>query len=1006
MTSSGGINSSMLATLAQGSHRSTALGRTSAIKRRSNKSSPEFEQHQQYGSTSSSGPEEETESIPMEDRTNSSSDGGGGGDASTTEVNFDDMFTVATDEGEDFEFEVVNPMYNHSATTAEVASNLLGIDPELLIKPPDPKGHIRVTVISGDNMRKVTKNSKQDPYVHVTYNGYKAKTIAQSTGGLSPVWDTRLISNTLSVPYFPLYDEDEMHDDDPELEIQVWDAKDRFIGSATVSDPLAYNNAPVTVKLGLVDEAGEPAGTLTVEIFSQVIGIKDKIESRRKYLFNDLPKLLAKRGRKLYRLIVPTLRRLQTTMFDAILAVAAGWQTILMLAAPFVIISVLTRLPFALRQWILILPFAVYGYLGYAEFLGRAASAVITASILHGYPGKFKIGAIHFEPWIRDKKFYFRVCLEKVYLGNPPGFPLENLMGASLINIHGHIELEHIKNFILRRYQPSPLKRVPDFQLLVKCDVHSVDVEDILLDYQMYEGKFNLHRFTQLLAEGEAKDIGWMNGWYRRGDPMPNQFTIRVVRAKNLRHDIDATSTKSFDPFVVVKLRRDSRTTHTQTKTRDPMFNEEFVFHAEDPSIIVHVQVFNRGAGGVLTLLGQWIMTLKWFLADPYHCWYEKGMEVTADRKISGWFPLQSKKWSGIGNYGTIELQMQWHYVPEAQLQNRFEPPPLAALGQFEEWFNETLTRWGSFSRIRNWLNHEPYLFDIHRITARNVEFHLQDLFRGFKGKAETKGVENAEFVSIPLLEWFTAYRPKYPGDAGVTLWDCWITFWKELVINGVGTARTNGAVLQVTASAVRQVGEQWAHFFKGEYEKVQAITLSKKAAKIVQNRLDSAKQHAKRTVANRSAQSQFKLPVTAEDHDFLLPNITLSGYLERCARPCPRGFSRINEEIMAAEAKGKRGVVFKKKYFELKGSTLFYRKQKVLSDKSLFNITYKINLKHVNAAILFPDKKEIILGQDMDGHMTRLRFPIHESEGPENPSLNLWWEAIKSTGTKCTIWN
>lgn len=45
-----------------------------------------------------------------------------------------------------------------------------------------------------------------------------------------------------------------------------------------------------------------------------------------------------------------------------------------------------------------------------------------------------------------------------------------------------------------------------------------------------------------------------------------------------------------------------------------------------DAAAVVHVVVYNREIGGD-TMLGQWVMTLKWMLGNPFFCWHEKGME-------------------------------------------------------------------------------------------------------------------------------------------------------------------------------------------------------------------------------------------------------------------------------------------------------------------------------------------------------------------------------------------
>lgn len=55
------------------------------------------------------------------------------------------------------------------------------------------------------------------------------------------------------------------------------------------------------------------------------------------------------------------------------------------------------------------------------------------------------------------------------------------------------------------------------------------------------------------------------------GPPQFNPYDATVKHKKTQGH---------FDPYVVVKIRRDSQKTHTQTLTNCPMWNETFFFHA------------------------------------------------------------------------------------------------------------------------------------------------------------------------------------------------------------------------------------------------------------------------------------------------------------------------------------------------------------------------------------------------------------------------------------------
>merc|ERR1712176_493823 len=99
----------------------------------------------------------------------------------------------------------------------------------------------------------------------------------------------------------------------------------------------------------------------------------------------------------------------------------------------------------------------------------------------------------------------------------------------------------------------------------MKIDFSHIEVCDALCNFQMYDGKFNINEFTRILATGEAKTK-------LKGDPFPNQLTVEVRRAQNLKsHRLK----KTIDPYVVVRVRRNIKETRTQTETLNPMFNEK-----------------------------------------------------------------------------------------------------------------------------------------------------------------------------------------------------------------------------------------------------------------------------------------------------------------------------------------------------------------------------------------------------------------------------------------------
>lgn len=105
----------------------------------------------------------------------------------------------------------------------------------------------------------------------------------------------------------------------------------------------------------------------------------------------------------------------------------------------------------------------------------------------------------------------------------------------------------------------------------------------------------------------------------------------------------------------------------------------------------------------------------------------------------------------------------------------------------------------------------------------------------------------------------------------------------------------------------------------------------------------------------------------------------------------------------------------FKRKYFELKGNTIFFRKNRDVPKTALYNCTYKIDLKKCVGAMYYSDHDELMLNMSEDGYFNRLKLYANDSEGGEdeaeegglgNPTLEDWLNVLKACGVPCYSWN
>jgi len=214
-------------------------------------------------------------------------------------------------------------------------------------------------------------------------------------------------------------------------------------------------------------------------------------------------------------------------------------------------------------------------------------------------------------------------------------------------------------------------------------------------------------------------------------------------------------------------------------------------------------------------------MTMKWMLGDPYNCWHEKGLEVNHDRKMHGWFPLMNRRWRGIGQHGKFEMQIHWKYVPEEDLKARNDLPPLTAVEQMSLNSEETSLR---FADVKLLLDYAPVLFDIERVTVRNIQFHMQDVFPGFEEKRD--GTGKREFINIKFVEFHTEFRPK-GEDLGITSYQVMYQFVRSIsirIVKAASSAQIGETIGKMTVSSINQVVGSWKHALTGRLGRLKNV--------------------------------------------------------------------------------------------------------------------------------------------------------------------------------------
>ncbi len=674
------------------------------------------------------------------------------------------------------------------------------------------------------------------------------------------------------------------------------------------------------------------------------------------------------------------------------------------LLAPAVAINLLPGVSYAKFGQFLFVPLLVYVYLSVPVFLGAAlAWGLRFLGPLNGYP--FRVGSIKLSPWIKDWHLFVRLEVLDAAFGNPPGFPFEDFVSAKRLDMEASVPFAHLWNLLTLRKERVPLARVPDFERFIKFDFNHVEVEDVMCNFQMFDGKFNIAEFTRILADGEVRHA------LPRGAPAPNQLSVRVLRAKNLA---PAGLKKTADPYVVVRARRQALSTHTQNHTLNPMWNEELVLNVEDASVVLEVAVYDRDApeGNQAHMIGHWIMTSKWLVTNPKFCWRADNDEFVAYSAgrpapgggfgFRGWVPLATRKWKKMGLCGELELEVIWKHVPEGKLVNKYVPARrYTALEQLQTQSAEDQLKFGDWARFRDWLSNVPFSYDIRRFTVRGTRFYLQDLFRGHKGKPETlvksgSGAADADCIKLPLLEMRKQFRPK-GGDEGITTYDVFTGFFIGLIASGARSGRLGGAVAQILSGGMFNFGYKFKSLLTGHLDRALLPIRGKQLAGVAQlAKTGFAVVHQNVTQTRRN-KAQFKVAVEAEDEDFLQDKVALAGHLDRCAVKVKGDTSDAAVAAIAA----RRGE-FKTKYFELKGETFFYRKHKTVPKGVTYNLTYKLCLEDIFSAVYVKEQGELLLNMQDEAHIVRLRDP-HGPDAEGGASIKDWVKVLTERAVNVT---
>jgi len=486
-------------------------------------------------------------------------------------------------------------------------------------------------------------------------------------------------------------------------------------------------------------------------------------------------------------------------------------------------------------------------------------------------------------------------------------------------------------------------------------DVDHIEFDTVMLNFETHRGEFNVNGVTRLIAEGEmaaavSRSIPPPFDW-------PNCLEVHVIRARNLRTISGGTPS----PRIVVSLRRQKAASLGHQLNSSPVFDEQFRFVAADPSAVLRISVQNQGLMSGSSI-GHWIITLKWLYANPEFCHFNTIRHWGKDPSlppgtIQGWFPLLDPDLKLSHKAGEMEMQISWKYI-EGYGED-WAPPRARALEQLTENSNETKLRLGDMEAVQNMLDRFPLLVRVKRVTIRNVLFYLKDLFLGYKGAMEKRGVKE-EALRVDFLESSKQLNLE-DYRVGHTI-NTFMVAWIRSLVPQV--AKKVGLVGSATSQILGSFFSSWFEFGGKNYRKNRPAQQMKENQKKL-SMFGKIRQHLAAKVTRKTWQRHM---VTAHDTDYFLP-VTISGIIEKRT-------SRMKKWVHAV--------------MELKGCTLFYadcdRHGKKLHPEKKLDLSKAVSIK-----LLPVGHKEIHITEA--NRQRWIRVPVEVA----SPSIKEWFREIQS---------
>jgi hypothetical protein len=339
-----------------------------------------------------------------------------------------------------------------------------------------------------------------------------------------------------------------------------------------------------------------------------------------------------------------------------------------------------------------------------SRILANLVSWALTNKAFHGHPIKIERLYLRFDN--TERVFRVEVDAENVIFGNPYVFVHSGFVYASKLRLRVSVGYPSIsKLYSYFRYgatktEPLGLQEANHAPYYGIINIEILEIENVHVRFELCNGKLNTIELGKSLAQRELIAHHGINT-----KEFPNCVQIQVKRARGLR---------AKNPLINLKLRQQKHSTSTHLGVSNPAWDEKFEFWCDDPNGLIDLEVMSENVFENL-FVGQYFMSLRFLIWDG---------------PIDGWVRLLDENYKPLEG-AEIDISIRWIHKKNYQ-----KPKVMKALSALEMM---DLLGQEDEKKSHGWAlwRECPIIFKLSRLTLREINISIRDLFTGHHGAEE-----------------------------------------------------------------------------------------------------------------------------------------------------------------------------------------------------------------------------------------------------------------------------